>query len=250
MDWLRGAYDKINPRIAYLRMLGSDIQNNNGVFITNTPSPSDLKQRKTCYITARNLLHICVYFAVRHAIQATWINDRDQYNSPNSSYRYDNLFVSDCLIFTLFNGQNRVNEKGGVNHWIPFTEEEVGARDCFKSHFMSDFLKGKLLNIQSSLFGDKNSPFVFSPEANDVITAGRELWAYYHSQPKANPDASLYDIKMFFQGTKTLKGGKVQMNNESQDKRYMELIGIMREKLRLLASRIEPKIYEYGFLRK
>ncbi len=250
MDWLRRAYDKINPRIAYLRMLGSDIQNNNGVFITNTPSASDLKQRKTCDITARNLLHVCVYFAVRHAIHATWINDRDQYNSPIPSYSRDHLFISDCLIFTIFNGQNRINEKGGINNWIPFTEDEVGAKDCFKSHFMSDFIKGKLRNGQSSLFGDQTSPFVFSPEANDVITAGRKLWAYYHSQPKANPDASLYDIKMYFQGTKTIKSGKIQMNNESQDKKYMELIGILREKLRLLASRIEPKIYEYGFLRK
>lgn len=44
MDWLKTKYDKKSARIAYLRMLGSDVQNNNGVFLTTTPSESDLKQ--------------------------------------------------------------------------------------------------------------------------------------------------------------------------------------------------------------
>jgi hypothetical protein len=50
------------------------------------------------------------------------------------------------LIFTLFHGQNRItsSENDGVNHRIPFTEQQVEAREKFKSHFMSDFLKDKV----------------------------------------------------------------------------------------------------------
>ena len=46
----------------------------------------------------------------------------------------------------------------GPNHWIPFAEEEVGAQDCFASHFMSDFLKGKVRAERGDLFscGDRN----------------------------------------------------------------------------------------------
>ena len=86
MDWLKTKYDKKSARIAYLRMLGSDVQNNNGVFLTTTPSESDLKQRKTCDVTAANLSSITVYFSVRHCIESEWVNDRDQYQYPEASW--------------------------------------------------------------------------------------------------------------------------------------------------------------------
>lgn len=144
MDWLKTIHDKTGARIAYLRMLGSDIQNNNGCFITNTPSPSDLKQRKTCDITKSNLMSICVYLSVRLVVDSCWINDRDQYTFPDLHWQNDESFKNDCLAYILFCGQNRINN-GDANHWIPFTEEEVGSRDCFKSHFMTDFISGSLV---------------------------------------------------------------------------------------------------------
>ena len=252
MDWLKTIHDKKSKRIAYLRMLGSDIQNNNGVFITNTPSPSDLKQRKTCDITAKNLIGISVYCTVRHVIKSSWLNDRDQYLFPSPEWELDELFQNDCLTYSLFYGQNRVNIKG-ENHWIPFTEEEVGARDCFKSHFMTEYISGKSRpKKEADIFSctiDDNNPLKFSEEAVAVFDAGRELWRYYHSQPDSNPDASLYDIKLYFQGTKTMKNGKIQMKSDSEDKTYTELIHNLRDKLKTLASKIEPKIYKYGFLK-
>lgn len=81
------------------------------------------------------------------------------------------------------------------------------------------------------------------------MDAGRELWRYYHSKEDSNPDASLYDIKLYFQGTKTTAKGKVQMKTDSEDERYTELIKDLRNKMKVLAKRIEPKIYEYGFLK-
>lgn len=252
MDWLKTMHDKSGSRIAYLRMLGSDIQNNNGCFITNTPSPSDLKQRKTCDITQSNLLGISVYLSVRMIIDSNWMNDRDQYLFPELSWQNDDTFKNDCLSYVLFCGQNRINA-GDVNNWIPFKEEEVGARDCFKSHFMTDFISGKSRpQKEADLFtgkGEENKPLEFSEEAKAVFDAGRELWQYYHTQPDSNPDASLYDIKMYFQGTKTLKNGKVQMKADSDDKIYLSLIKELRERLKVLANKIKPKIYEYGFLK-
>lgn len=253
MDWLKKLHDKSGKRIAYLRMLGSDIQNNNGVFITNTPSPSDLKQRKTCDITINNLYGITVYFAVRHVIESTWINDRDQYGYPINEWVEDIDFQNDCLVYTLFNGQTRINNQGDYNHWIPFSEEEVGARDAFKSHVMSDYISGRNRpKIEATLFTaaiDNTMPLAFSPEATAVMEAGRELWRYYHSQEDSDPNASLYDIKMYFQGTKVMKNGKIQMKTDSDDERYTELIKYLRDKVKILAKRIEPKIYQYGFLK-
>lgn len=253
MDWLKKLHDKAGKRIAYLRMLGSDIQNNNGVFITNTPSPSDLKQRKTCNITINNLYGIAVYFSVRHVIEAYWLNDRDQYNYPSAEWVEDIDFQNDCLAYTLFSGQLRVNQNGEENHWIPFSESEVGAKDAFKSHVIHEYITGKNRpKIEATLFTaalDNTKPLSFSPEAKSVFDAGRELWKYYHSKEDSNPNASLYDIKMHFQGTKTLKSGKIQMNPDSDDGTYTQLLSNLRGRMRELAKRIEPKIYQYGFLK-
>lgn len=259
MDWLKTCHDKQNPRIAYLRMLGSDIQNNNGVFLTTTPSPSDLKQRKTCDVTRHNIIPICVYLTIRHCIESTWLNDRDQYLFPSDDWKHDNTFQSDCLAYALFCGQNRISSTGGPNHWIPFTEAEVDAKEKFDSHFMSDYISGKHRPIPATtpdLFAQLEAeaptaePLTFSPEAQDVMDAGRELWRYYHAQPEANPNASYYDIRMHFQGTKVMKSGKVQMSPDSTDERYTQLVKALRERLKALAETIEPKVYEYGFLKR
>jgi len=115
---------------------------------------------------------------------------------------------------------------------------------------MSKFISGKLkANNNGDLFGNqtqRTTPLTFSPEATAVLDSARELWKYYHKQPNCNVNASLYDIREHFQGRN--EAGK--MNNKSSDETYMTLIGVLREKLRQLADKIEPKVYEYGFLKE
>jgi hypothetical protein len=153
------------------------------------------------------------------------------------------------LTFILFDQSNTVKSNEGINHWIPFTEKEVNAREKFESNFMSKFINGKLKSDDSGdLFGSqtqRTTTLIFSDEATAVFNAGRDLWKYYHKQPNCNVNASLYDIREYFQGMND--AGK--MNNKSSDETYMALIGDLREKLRLLADKIEPKVYEYEFLK-
>jgi len=158
----------------------------------------------------------------------------------------------------LFHNQNYINSADSVNHWIPFTEKEVNAREKFESNFMTDFIKGKPTNPPkptyslSMLFepitpyGNKRPPLKFSPEARAVFDAGRELWKRYHQQPNCNVNASLYDIREHFQGRN--EAGK--MNNKSSDETYTNLIGNLRENLKQLADKIEPKVYQYEFLKQ
>jgi hypothetical protein len=40
------------------------------------------------------------------------------------------------------------------------------------------------------------------------------------------------------------------MNTESDDATYTALIADLRQKQKELAKQIEPKVYEYGFLKK
>ena len=83
-----------------------------------------------------------------------------------------------------------------------------------------------------------------------MLDAGCELWRYYHKQPKANPNASYYDIRKFFQGVKVDAKGKEKMNSTSGDGRYNELLADLKQTMKKLAAKIAPKVYEYGFLKR
>ena len=44
--------------------------------------------------------------------------------------------------------------------------------------------------------------------------------------------------------------GKEQMNPTSADETYNALLSALRAAMKKLAAQIEPKVYDYGFLRK
>ena len=277
-QWITG-YETNGEILGYTGNNGPDYQNNKFLKISSIQTKvagGNLNNATKYKITATNLIQISIYLSVRLCIEATWINDRDQFLYPNDKLEEDLEFQSDCLAFTLFHGQNRISAEEGINHWIPFSEAEVGAKDSFESHFMKDFIDGKIkpkeakepnnngqLPIVSShrnehargynplLLEAKSfiptKPIKFSKEAKDIFEAGRELWKYYHKHDLININASYYDIRKFFQGVDSKSG---RMNNKSIDETYNKLIGNLRERMKILAKKIEPKIYEFGFLKK
>jgi hypothetical protein len=222
------------------------------IFVDNEEKINWKKGGRHTRITAENLIIASIFFAVRKVIPATWLNDRDQFLFPNDNWKLDTEFQNNCLSYTIFN--TNVQSGFGVNHWIPFTENEVNAKEKFESNFMSDFIKGKIKSEQQAdgLFGntttnhfDINKPRQFSTEATEVFNAGRELWKYYNSFNATKANASLYDIREFFQG----RNAQGRMNAKSTDEKYTELIGNLRQKLNLLSYKIAPKVYEYEFLK-
>ena len=243
-DWLRCYFDKESESIGVIHNNKNDFQHNNQVCITL----ADNKDH-TAIISRKNIIPMCMYLAIRHCIDATWLNDRDQFLYPRNAWKKDKEFQYDCLAFTLFHGQNRITSTESTNHWIPFKEKEVGAPMLFESHFMSDFIAGKIKpNVQETLFGTDESliptePIQFSPEAQAVMDAGRELWKYYMWPKDVNVNASYYDIRKHFQDE---KNGK--MNPDSKDETYMRLWGNIKNALKVLAKKIETKVYLYGFL--
>jgi hypothetical protein len=250
-DWLRPTWNEKNGLMGYMACNSNDFQHQNEVVVQSNIN----NETSTFYkpITQDNLIQSCIYFAVRKVIPADWLNDRDQFLYPNDGWQSDTEFQNDCLCYTLFN--NNIQSKYGINNWIPFTESEVNARDKFASNFMTDFIAGKrrsVLNTPNSndLFANNegilNTPLLFSAEAATVFDAGRELWRYYHSKLDVNVNAALYDIREYFQG----RNDKGKMNATSNDEKYTALIAELRSSLRELARKIEPKVYEYGFLRE
>lgn len=250
--WLIRCLPKNGEKIGLMVSSPADFQHNNQLAILSK------KQERYCYeISGSGLLFVSIYFAVRHCLEATWLNDRDQFLFPAEGWKTDHGFHNDCLAFTLFHGQNRISGADGPNHWLPFTETQVGAREKFASNFMTRYLAGKagvaaVAGLAPGLFaeaeaapGGGREPVVFSPAAQAVYEAGLHLWRYYHAQPTANPNASYYDIRAHFQE----RNAAGRMHTKSADAGYTERIAALRAALKTLAVQLVPKLYQHGFLK-
>ena len=256
-DWIITTRNRPGEKvIGFMSAKGCDFQNINYNYIINRKD--QLPHPRGTLVTDKNLMEICVYYAVMHCVSSSWLNDRDLFLYPDPVFGGDVSFVTNCFVYTLFN--NRISSLEGVNHWIPFYEYEVDSPASFNSRFMADYLHGRVPRTPVAVVGDifgqqaveeaaKVVPFdVLTPEALAVLDAGREIWKYYMSKSGINVNASFLDIRAYFQGFKTTEKGKRMMNSVSLDQRYMELLADLRQKQKALEARIEPKIYEYGFL--
>ncbi len=242
--------------LGFIDCTGVDFQNNNFVNLANN---KNLKRNITFFgLTLTNLLIGAIYFSIRHCIKATWQNDRDQFYAPyDDAFQDDSEFKNNCLIFMLFHTQNRITTTQGTNHFIPFSETEVNAKERYASHVLLDFLKVKLQEQtqNNNLFDSskkERKPLEFSENALSVLNAGREIYRYYHTQDFTNrpynANASLYDIKEFFQGRNAQ--GKLNLPAKAKDEYYKQLYANLQDALKDLAKEIQPKVYEYGFLRE
>lgn len=187
------------------------------------------------YIKEENLWQVAVVFAVRLLINHTWLNHNDQFLQPGS--RLTEEFKSDCLIYMLFSGKNLTAGCSGlewndkkwtlVNHFIPFTETEVGSTGRFQSSFMSDYIANLKL----------------SHEAKTVMAEGKKIWKKYHAtrlekrirdEFKLNrPDAGWYQVR---------RALKANLENEDVD------FSAFEDAFDALALKLRPKVFGLGFL--
>ena len=191
------------------------------------------------FVNPDNLWQAAIIFAVRKVITQTWINDRDQFLQPTEPLTDE--FKNDCLIWMLFNGSNLTASANDlewngkkwsiVNHFIPFTEEEVNSHDRFESDFMVQYLKDK----------------TFSAEANAVLQKGKELWQAYFSQTDVR--AVRDELKLnradvgWYQVRKAL-----QARNASGDFPPVSFKAF-EEAYKTLSEKLHPMVYELGFLK-
>lgn len=131
-----------NGAIAHFVCDSNDFQNASQ-YTSLMSSAQGIGHKGCIYVTSENLWQASIVFSVRRLIKPTWLNDRDQFLIPTGPLT--ETFKTDCLIWMLFNGSNLTasandlewnNKKWTiVNHFIPFSEEEVGANERFESDF-------------------------------------------------------------------------------------------------------------------
>ena len=222
--------------IAWINCAGNDLQQASKLtFILS----SGFGSGRGFFVNKENLEKVAIIFSVRRLINPTWINDRDQFLIPTEPLADE--FKNDCLIWMLFNGSNLTasandlewNDKKWsiVNHFIPFTEEEVGANDRFESDFMVQYLRGTKQ----------------SQEAKAVLQEGKKLWQVYFANTdvravrdelKLNrPDVGWYQVR-----------NALKKRNESGDYIHVSFKSF-EEAYKSLTEKLQPMVYELGFLK-
>ena len=191
------------------------------------------------YITEENLWQAAVVFSVRRLIKQTWLNDRDQFLQPTEPLTDE--FKNDCLIWMLFNGSNLTAGADGlewngktwslVNHFIPFTEAEVGAPDRFESDFMVQYLADKPL----------------SAEAQAVLDAGRTLWQAYFAYTDARTVRDEYKLNRPDVGWYQIRNA-LKARNSSGDTAPVNF-GPFESAYQALTEKLQPQVFSLGFLR-
>lgn len=191
------------------------------------------------FTTPENLWQAAIVFSVRRLIKPTWINDRDQFLQPTEPLSDE--FKNDCLIWMLFNWSNLTAsaddlEWSGrkwsiVNHFIPFTEAEVGSPERFESDFMVQYLTDKIL----------------SPEAIAVMEEGKKLWQAYFSQVDTHTIRDEYKLNRADVGWYQVRKA-LQRRNESGDGVPVSFTAF-EDAYRVLSDKLRPMVYELGFLR-
>ena len=187
------------------------------------------------FVTPANLWQAAIVFAVRRLIKPTWLNDRDQFLQPDQLLAEE--FKNDCLVWMLFNGSNLTAGADGlewngrvwslVNHFIPFTEAEVGANERFQSDFMARHL----------------ATLTLSEEARAVLDEGLKLWRKFHATRferavrekfKLNrSDAGWYQIRLALEA--------------DGDTHALEL-EMFKMVYAALSAKLRPQVYRLGFL--
>lgn len=233
--WRAKVIKWLSNAIWYFWCNGNDLQQANQTVIFS----SVFSAWNGFYITKESISQVWIMFSVRRLIKPTWINNRDQFLQPNCEL--PEVFQDDCLVWMLFNGSNLTASADGlewggkkwsiVNHFIPFSEQEVGANDRFESDFMYQYMQGKK----------------FSSEAKAVLESGKKLWSAYYKYTDNYAVREEYKLNRVDVGWYQIRNA-LKKRNESGDYApvsFTEFEASYKE----LTEKLRPLVYEYGFLK-
>ena len=222
--------------IAWLNSAGNDLQQASQLTMIFS---SGFGSGRGLFITTENLWQVAIVFSVRQLVKHSWINHIDQFLQPTQAL--PEAFKTDCLIWMLFHGKNLTASANDlawngkkwsiVNHFIPFTEVEVGAPERFESDFMVQYLCDKTL----------------STEADLVLKEGKKLWQAYFSQTdehgvreslKLNrADVGWYQVRKALEA-RNANGYSAPVSFDAFKTAYDAL-----------GDKLRPQVYTLGFMR-
>ena len=231
---VRGRYWS-DDAIGSLYLSSNDVQSTRTTAIVS----SGFNSAGAFFVNVENLWKAAIIFSVRRLIKPTWINDRDQFLQPIKELPED--FKTDCLVWMLFNGGNLTasandlewnNEKWSiVNHFIPYTEQEVNAPERFESDFMVEYMQNK----------------IFSEEATAVLEEGKILWKSYFDHTDVRTVRDELKLNRSDVGWYQIRRSLIARNTSGDFPPIS--FDDFAIAYRNLSEKLVPQVYELGFLK-
>ena len=224
--------------IAHFFCNGNDLQNS-GTMTAIFSSVHSIGHAGGYFVTPENLWQAAIIYSVRQLISHTWKNHNDQFLQPTKPLT--NEFATDCLVWMLFHGKNLTASANDlewngrkwsiVNHFIPYTEAEVNAPERFESDFMVQYMADK----------------TFSAEAIEVLQAGKILWQAYFANTDVRSVRDELKLNRSDVGWYQIRKA-LHARNSSGDFAPVSFKP-MEEAYKALTEKLQPMVYELGFLR-
>jgi len=222
--------------LAWFNCPGNDLQQANLTVLLS----SGFSSGRGMFITEKTIWQASISFTVRRIIKKTWLNDRDQFLQPTEPLTDE--FKNDCLVWMLFNGSNLTasannlewNDKKWsiVNHFIPYTEQEVNAPERFESDFMVQYMADKK----------------FSHEAKAVLAEGKKLWQAYYAHTDTRNVRDELKLNRADVGWYQIRKA-LELRNSSGDTAPVNFEPF-KEVYKTLTEKLQPQVYELGFLKQ
>lgn len=226
--------------IGSLLCAGNDIQHQNMTALYSGPYAS----AGGLSITPDNFEQAMVVHAVRRLPKAEWHNDRDQFMQPSKPLSEE--FVTDCAVWNLFHNSNhtaalRDVDYGGnryqvPNHFFPWSVAELHGWAIGDSDIAL-----QLPPAQDRFVATWIAQRILSPEARDLLEAGRTTWRAYL--------AVLGQLRTGKFKVETWDAGWWQVRSALKDR---SLAGAELEAVRrahdALREKLRPLVSHFGFL--
>jgi len=206
-------------------------------------------------ITPTNFLNSLTVMAVRRLVTMSWINERDQFYIPDTTLPDFDQFQHDCIIYSLFNGQNYTSSIPDIIYktisydiknqftWFP---KDLIANHPLATMALSSSASRTIKERFTQKYIEKHRA-QFSDDALEILELARQLidvtMQYRSSAPPKYHLTDRWDA-----GWHQLRMGILHDKNIKLDPATTKLYADFKIKYKELRDRLRPKIYEYGFL--
>lgn len=222
--------------------------NTKGVYLMSSKVTRHLK---TTEINENNFDQCLSLFAARTLVKSNWLNQKDEYMIPNIQSTYYNQWIDDCTIYSIFENSSyqsslrnlKVSEKNFniTNEFFFMGNSEM--RNLANKYCNDDvFQDTKLFPSERFIYKSLNKRNL-SFEGNAVLEKAKNLVIKsFELREEFNLNNPEYHINTWDAGWYQIKALlKKYMRNELKE--FDELFS-------KLVDKMEPQVYELGFLKK
>jgi hypothetical protein len=204
-------------------------------------------------VTQKNINKIFCGFSVRKMISPNWINEKDEYLTPNEKHENFQLFKNDCIVYSLFNNSS----------------EQSSLRQVDYKNQTWD-IKNEFFWMSKNQIKELSDQYGYDNLHNDARTSSERyvyklLFGEERIYDKLSPDAKLVLDKATELVEKSMELRQTMANDENHldawDAGYAQLKLVWKEYFqddfkefrqlyKNLEDRMRPLVYELGFLMK